>query len=321
MKKMWLSIIIPVYNAKKYLPRCLESLLAAAENLYGSAGKAAGLVEILLVDNNSTDQSAETMQAYHAKYPKLFAAESCATPGAGAARNYGARLAKGEYLWFIDADDSVRGDALAKLHRETRTEPDIVMFGAQRIDRRGQPSNYLSAVTPDDPDYKSRFVRYGMGPWQVIVRRAWWQGHRFTFREDIIHEDMELMSALILDTEQFAAVDEPLYLYYDNPGSVLHKSEFNPHIFDVFPAMKGVHRRFLEKRAEQQYRDELEWFFIWNVLIDAAKDFRAFPEGRRGFGEARKLLRAYYPRWRRNRFLRQKPLKLRVRVRLNYWGI
>lgn len=339
---MWLSIIIPVYNAEKYLTRCLDSVLAAWRDLRAneksngeSSESSKGLgkkpndkpsqkLEVLLVDNNSTDRSSAIIAAYHQKYPQIVKLFACTTPGAAAARNFGARQAQGDYLWFIDADDYIDPSTLTRFHRALHTThptPDLLMFGAQKINRDGQPGTYLTAVTPDEPDYKSRFVRYGLGPWQVIIRRRWWQKHRFAFREGMIHEDMELMSSLILFTDHFAAVDAPLYFYCDNPESVLHQSQFKPQIFDIFPALTGLWQRFAAQNATEQYYAELEWFFIWNLLIDAAADFRAFPEGRSGFRRARQMLRQYFPHWRRNRFLRQKSLKLRLRVRFSFWGI
>lgn len=307
---MVISIIIPVYNAEEYLKRCVDSVLDALDGFVG---------EILLVDNKSTDDSMKIMQHYRRKRQKVVRVLQCNTPGAAAARNMGAKEARGEYIWFVDADDYVANMALIKLiSRAQKTDADIVMMGAERM-LPGGGSSYLSAVDDSNPDYKSRFVRYGMGPWQVIIRKSWWAEHGFCFKEGFIHEDMELMSSLILYTDKFASVNEPLYFYCNNPESVLHKKKFSPHIFDIFPALEGCQERFVRAGAAEKYHDELEWFFIWNLLIDSAKDFEKFPEGKPGFGQSREMLKKYYPRWRRNRFLRAKPLKLRLRVRTNYY--
>ena len=126
------------------------------------------------------------------------------------------------------------------------------------------------------------------------------------------------MSALILYTDRFACVDEPLYFYVQNEGSVLHKKIFDPHIFDIFPVLEGLYRRFEKAEAEEKYYDELEWFFIWNLLLDSANDFGRFPEGKPGYRHAREMLRKYFPNWRKNRFLKAKPLKLQIRIILNY---
>ena len=304
-----ISVIIPVFNAEKYLKRCVDSVLKSLGDLSG---------EVLLVDNDSSDDSLALCREYAKKYPKIVSVSQCHTPGAAAVRNFGVSKAKGKYIWFIDADDWISEDAITKLAASAnKTEADIVMMGAERVYPDGH-RDYLSPVSPDEPDYKSRFVRYGMGPWQVMIRRKWCIDNKFTFKERFIHEDMELMSALILYTDKLASVNEPLYFYSQNDESVLHQKKFNPHIFDIFPALEGLYQRFNEAGAEQKYHDELEWFFIWNLLIDSAKDFGQFPEGQPGFQRSREMLKKYFPEWRKNRFLREKPLKLQIRVRLNY---
>lgn len=303
---MKISIIVPVFNASKYLKRCLDSILA-------SLGKTDG--EVLVIDNNSTDNSLEILKSYHKKDSRVNVLQR-ATPGAAAVKNYGAKKAKGEFIWFIDADDSIDKTAVSRLLAAGKGS-DIVMMGANRIGRDGSVS-YLSAVNKEDKNYQSRFVRYGMGPWQVIIRREWWNKNNFAFREGIIHEDMELMSSLILHTDRYNDVDEPLYFYYNNPDSVLHKKEFSPHIFDIFPALEGLYQHFVDAGAEKKYHDELEWFFIWNLLIDSAKDFASFPEGKPGFKRSREMMKEYFPNWKQNRFLKEKPIKFRIRVRLNF---
>lgn len=305
-----ISIIIPVFNAEKYLKKCLDSVLE-------SLGKIEG--EIIVVDNDSTDASLAILKEYASKHPKIIKVLQCHTPGAAAVRNYGASKARGEYLWFIDADDTIDKKAVTKLIKgASEADADMVMMGANRINTRGETS-YLSAVKAGQDDTKSRFVRYGMGPWQVVIRRKWWVNHKFAFREGIIHEDMEMVSSLILYTDKYASIDEPLYFYNSTPESVLHKKKFSPHIFDIFPALEGLYKRFQVLEVETLYHDELEWFFIWNLLIDSAKDFAKFPEGKPGFARSRGMLKKYFPKWRKNRFLREKPLKLQMKVRLNYY--
>lgn len=340
---MDISIIIPAYNAEKYLERCLKSVLRALT----AAERASG--EIIVVDNGSRDKTLMVAR----KWRKTMATEAeaakvvvrvlqCHTPGAAAARNYGALEAQGTYLWFVDADDEITEDSVEKLllvsargkPQDKRVRANMVMMGVERVYPDGH-RDYLSAVTRDDPDWISRFIRYGVGPWQVMVRRHWWLENGFKFREGAIHEDMELMSFLILRVKRkFEGVDLPLYLYHQNAESVLHKSKFNPQIFDIFPALAGLYEKFAGESVSKYYlrrhpgatgvtaadewHDELEWFFIWNLLIDSAKDFGAFPEGHAGFAQARKMLSDYFPAWRKNRFLREKSLRLQMRVRLNY---
>ena len=308
---MLLSIVVPVYNAEKYLDRCLSSIFKAV-----ALSKAS--TEVILVDNGSSDNSILVAEEFAKKSPLRINIFRCDTAGAAAVRNFGVLKARGKYIWFVDADDEIAANSVKDLVEVAEEKKaDLVMMGANRIYPDGH-SDYLSAVNPTKPDYKSRFVRYGAGPWQFLILREWWLSHKFLFKEGIIHEDMEMISALILYTDRFFCVDKPLYFYYQNPDSVLHKESWDKHYLDIFPALSGLFARFEKAGAVSKYHDELEWFFIWNLLIDSAADFAKFPEGKEGFKFSREMLTKYFPKWRKNRFLKEKPLKLRIRVRLNY---
>lgn len=305
-----ISIIVPVFNAEKYLERCLDSIL---KSLGGVSG------EVLVVDNGSTDGSLSILEKYKRKFPKLMRVLHCNTHGAGAARNYGASKAQGEYFWFIDADDEITEDATKKLLKKAQeTKSDLIMLGMKKIFPGGKEI-ILSSVNPSSNDYRSRFIRYGMGPTQFLIRRAWWNKNRFSFRETGMHEDVELMSSLILYTEKYTCVNEVLYYYYQNEGSVIYKKKWDKGYLDIFRALRGYYQRFLDLGVLEEFHDEVEWYFIWNLLIDSAKDFAKFPEGKEGFSRSREMLKEYFPKWRKNRFLKEKPLRLKVRVRLNYF--
>ena len=311
---MEISVIIPVYNAEKYIERCLDSILT-------SLGKIKG--EIIVVDNNSSDNSLMVLKRYAKEYPKIITVLEHKTSGASAARNFGATKAKGEYIWFIDADDAIAKDAIPDVLREAKVrKADFVMPGTDKYLENGE-KKYLPALDPKDSEFKSKFIRRAIGPWQVIIRREWWEKNGFRFKEGIIHEDLELMPTLILHTDNYASVDKPLYYYYWNSNSVLHKAKWDRKYFDIFPALEGLYNHFKEANALEIYHDELEWFFVWNLLIDSAGDFKKFREGRSGFKRSRKMLKKYFPNWLENRFLNQKKMgtKFKLRVVLSYHGI
>ncbi len=309
---MKLSIIVPVFNCEKYIKRCFCSIMGAVKGLQGG-------YEILLIDNGSRDKSVEILKQLAKENPKTVVFEKCEKPGAAAVRNFGVRKARGEYIWFIDGDDEITEKAAVRLVTEAdKTNADLVTLGLVKIFPDGNREN-IPAVEADDPEFKSKFIRRELGPVQVLIRRKWFISHHFQFLEGGIHEDMDLMPALILYTDRYASVNEPLYLYYQREGSVLHPTRWDQHYFDIFPALQGLYRRFAEIGAEKQYHDELEWFFIWNLLIDSAVYFGEFQEGHAGFLRSRKMLKQYFPAWRKNRFLKRTNLKTRLKILVNYY--
>ena len=155
-----LSIIIPVYNAERYLERCLDSVLASLKE--ASASQKLDKFEVLLIDNESRDGSLAILKQYAEKYPEMITVLQCHTPGAGTVRNLGVSKAKGKFIWFIDADDAIDKTAVKKLLAEAeKTNADLVMMGMKRIFEDGK-TNYLSAVSASEKNYKSRFIRYGL---------------------------------------------------------------------------------------------------------------------------------------------------------------
>ncbi|MBQ3445993.1 glycosyltransferase family 2 protein [Candidatus Saccharibacteria bacterium] len=309
---MDVSVIIPVYNSQKYLARCLNSVIRACE-IFGKK------CELILIDNKSTDDSLAILRKYQKKRPDLIRVLQCSTPGAGAVRNMGAREAKGTFIWFVDADDEITGGSLRQLVAEAKkTDADLVTLGLTKVYPDGH-KQYIPAIHADDPEFKSKFIRNELGPVQVLIRRPWYISHNFEFMEGCIHEDMDLMPALILYTDKLASIDQSFYVYYQNESSTLHPTEWSEKYFDIFPVLTHLINRFKAAGGMQKYHDELEWFFVWNLLMDSAEYFRGFSEGRTGFKRSREMLHEYFPHWRKNRFFKKVNFRTKLKILLNYY--
>lgn len=148
--KPFVSIVIPAYNCARYLPRAVESI--ADQKGEGH--------EIIIVDDGSTDDTAEIVrqcQAYHAGCIRYVYQEN---RGPGAARNHGVSLATGRYVLFLDGDDALMPEALDLFRRAYETHPtaDFVWGGSTRIELNGNIE-----VTPFEPlsaDRERNFVLY-----------------------------------------------------------------------------------------------------------------------------------------------------------------
>lgn len=101
------SVIVPIYNAEKYLERTIGSLLSQTIDNY----------EILLINDGSTDGSKEIIKYYEENYDKVISF-SKENGGQSSARNYGISKAKGKYLAFIDADDYIDNSFLEKMYNK-----------------------------------------------------------------------------------------------------------------------------------------------------------------------------------------------------------
>ena len=123
------SIIVPAYNVAAYLPQCLDSLLKEQ----GSQ------VEVIVVDDCSTDQTAEILRRYAAAYPQLRVITHAENRGVSAARNTALDAAQGEYVLFVDADDRLQDGAIPALRAliEQPQPADIIHFQIRRVSEAG----------------------------------------------------------------------------------------------------------------------------------------------------------------------------------------
>ena len=127
-----LSIIIPVYNVESYLRACLDSVIVPELSGY----------EIIAVDDGSTDASPQILAEYAARYPQLLRSLCTENGGLGHARNQGIPLAGGEYLMFVDSDDTLREGALAEILPLLDGSFDLLIFDLVSVNANGRILSY-----------------------------------------------------------------------------------------------------------------------------------------------------------------------------------
>ena len=166
---MKLSIIVPVYNAAPYLGRCLHSLLC--QDLSPED------YEILCIDDGSTDSGPGLLAGYAATYPNIRMLRK-ENGGVTTARNLGLAEAKGEFIWFVDADDIVRENILSKLWSAIEESGcDRLVVDAHTFTDRLNPEDIRDADSlPRNTPWQDAVV------WRNILRLDFLKAHELTFR-------------------------------------------------------------------------------------------------------------------------------------------
>ena len=211
--KTLLSIIVPVYNAEKWLRKCVESLLnqdLPSENY-----------EIILVDDGSKDGSPQICDDYAATHPGLVRVVHQPNAGVSIARNHGIDVAKGEYLSFVDADDFVDRKFASTLIKEAhRTGSDIISCGFyENTDGGCNSVMQIISSTNNEQIIIEMFKGIVFGAmWNKIYKRD------FVISGDIkvighLCEDLHFNVQCLLNGAKIAGVDECLYYYNRNNGS------------------------------------------------------------------------------------------------------
>ncbi len=213
---MKISMIVPVHNAAKTLRRCVESLTARA---YPE-------LEIILVENNSTDESWELCQTLQRQYDAVVSIQTT-TVGVSAARNIGLRHASGDIIGFADADDAVREDVFDLVSRGFLQHPEcnVVVTGNEKVytDRPSQ----VYRVSREQKWTYGKMLRHVLCDHAVsgYVFNKFWRAEALEgvyFREDLSHsEDTHfVVNALASKPGGYAYVlNVSTYDYYQQPDS------------------------------------------------------------------------------------------------------
>ena len=127
-KQTCLSVVIPLYNAERYLSKCLDSLLST---------DGISDCEIILIDDGSTDRSGEIADKYKEDHPKIIVFHK-ENEGASSARNFGLNQAKGKYIFFCDSDDEVIPGLFSKVIKMAgQSDHDAILFAGDLIAEEG----------------------------------------------------------------------------------------------------------------------------------------------------------------------------------------
>lgn len=220
-----ISVVIPVYNAAPYLRACLDSVL----------GQSVREIEVLCVDDGSTDESAAVLGEYAAKDGRVRVF-SQANAGQGVARNRALAEARGDYVHFMDADDTLAGDdEFGYLIGEAdRDRLDMLFFDAETRVDSGVDCDQVNAedyVRTRDysqvrtgPELFAAFCShrdYTVSPCLVLSRRAFLESEHVRFAEGVIHEDNVFMLQAILSAKRVSHRRRQAYVRYVHAGTTM----------------------------------------------------------------------------------------------------
>lgn len=213
-----LSVIVPVYDVEKYLPKCLDSLLAQTwRNL-----------EIIVVDDGSPDGSWDIMQDY-ARRDSRIRLHRQKNGGLSAARNAGLELARGEWIGFMDSDDYAAPEMYETLYRAaTEHDAQMAVCSLAYVTPEGRPIPRTSPITKDEVQTGREALQRLSGPqnWYYVTamnrlyRRSLLENIRFP--EGRIHEDEFTAHLFYWECKRVAFVKKALYCYVQRDGSIMH---------------------------------------------------------------------------------------------------
>lgn len=214
-----ISVVLPVYNVKNYLERCVKSV----------QGQSYKNLEIILVDDGSTDGGGLLCDDYAAQDERVKVIHQV-NQGLSEARNTGIRHATGDYIVFVDSDDEwLLADGLETLMRESRGQADLVVFkavdiwpNAQRLPMADYDVEHISQL-PDAQAvfaYLIRSQRFRAGVWQLLIRTSVLKDNSIFFPKGLISEDVYWDMHLWQHLQTVTVVNLDFYGYYHRAASL-----------------------------------------------------------------------------------------------------
>lgn len=277
MKQPKISIIVPVYNVERYLERCINSLV----------GQTLEEIEILLVDDGSTDRSPELCEKAAAADKRIKVLRK-KNEGAGLARNAALKVATGEYIGFVDSDDYVAPDMFESLLKKAEQYgSDLVLSGVLFVDGNmfseagdSERRDFFDGDTQFETTEALRELRmgivgaapgdpadskYGMSIWKNLFRRDVILENNIEFQSEreMLSEDALFMVDYIGCIKKATGIREAYY-YYCRNGSSISKSYKKDRFEKSLVFMREVENRFSKDMEPEMFRMYTDRF--WQAM-------------------------------------------------------
>lgn len=214
-----ISIIVPFYNAEKYLKACIESILCQSYQYF----------ELLLINDGSLDNSKNICEEFKLRDSrvKVFHKQN---GGVSSARNFGLMKAVGEWIYFVDADDTLFNNCLETLLYQTSDDIDCTIGGYIDVHNYTKTVMSFNEIT-EKWDYKTALLdfykpihfRFNGYLWNRLFRHSTIKDNNIRFHEDIFFKEdgLFIVEFICKSKKKLSISTRPIYNYYINPKGAM----------------------------------------------------------------------------------------------------
>ena len=291
------SVIIPVYNVEHYIDRCLKSVIE--QTLED--------IEIIIVNDGSTDSSKEIIEKYINKYPSRIKYLEKENGGLSSARNFALPYARGEYLAFLDSDDYIEKDMYEQMYNKAIKEnADLVECdfiweypNKKKYDVGKEYTNKKEAIE------KARVVA-----WNKLYRREIIEKYNLRFPEGLRYEDVEFFYKLVPFIDRIVFVRKCFVHYVQRDNSIANTQ--NNRTKEIFYVLDNVIEFYKQNGIYEEYKEQLEYIYVRFLLCSSLKRMCKISnkkERNQAIQETWKNINSRFPLWRKNKILKKFSLK------------
>ena len=245
-----ISIIVPVYNAEKYLDKCIASLVNQTKQE----------LEIVLINDGSTDNSEKIIKKYKDTRIKYFKNKN---QGIGKTRNFGIEKANGKYIMFVDSDDYIELDTCHLLFEKAEKEKlDLVICDFYReFDDGTKIEEKLQRFETTTLKETPKLINIiNMSPWNKIYKAEMIKHNKIYFPEKLKYEDTPFVFLAIDNAKKIGKINKCLnhYMIHDNSETTVRDKR----VFDILEIIKIVRAYFKDK---DYVTEELNKWTVRNI--------------------------------------------------------
>jgi len=278
---MKFSIIVPVYNVEKYLPKCIESILKQTYQDY----------ELLLVNDGTKDNSQSIIDKYTEKYPDKVKGFIKENGGLSDARNYGVRRASGEYIIFIDSDDYIDERLLENVYKEIEKYSKLDVIGYNLVDLNEKYERIGVTKKPEFHNLSGEKAIIELVNGKKYFEPAcgfaycleFWKENNFEYMKGIYHEDFALTPIVILKANKVSIIDFDGYFYIQTQNSITRNGSFEKEkksAEDFFKGYDYLHNQVSNFKFDDEYAKKMFMAYITNSAIyrldNSSKDLKKY---------------------------------------------
>jgi len=254
MNRKGISIIVPIYNAEKYLNKCIDSIINQTKKE----------LEIILINDGSTDNTDKIIASYNDKRIKYYKNKN---QGIGKTRNFGIGKATGKYIMFLDSDDFLEKNACELLFNKVEnSNTDIVIcdfykiYDNVEVEEVRQPS-FKSSSLKDNPNILNEYL----APWAKLYKRELIVKNNIKFIENLKYEDAPFVVEALDKSKKIAKLDECLVYYavHNNSETTVRDKR----VFDILKILDIIRKYFKNKKYIKEVLDKLTVRIITNYTI------------------------------------------------------
>lgn len=287
------SIIMPVYNVEKYVQKSIESLI----------NQTLQDIEIIIVNDGSTDKSKEIIKSYEEKYKDKIKYIEKENGGAADARNYGIAHATGEYIAFLDSDDYAELDMFEKMYNKAKEDSSSIVecdFYWEYPHKRKLDAGMIYT------NKKEMLLLTRVIPWNKLIKRNIIDSNNIMFPKGLRYEDVEFTYKLVPYCDKISFVKEPLVHYVQRKSSVSY--EYNEKTRDIFTVLDNVINYYKTNELYEEYKLQLEYIYARYLLCSSLGRIVKINDEKlkeKILYETWKNLNEKFPNWKKNKVLKE----------------